>query len=408
MKLIHNSIIRRYYIHRALLTTGFFWPVFPLFLRSREISFAGIGALLAIEAGVMLISEIPTGYLGDALGRRNSLIAGSSLMLVGVVGYVFAHQFWAFAAIYVTFGIARTFWSGSGDAWLYDLLGSNDTTDEFTRIRGRGESVTHWASTAAMLTSGVLYLINPTIPFVVSAIIVAADIILLTTLPATRGGEESRVTVREAAPIIYQTLTKSNIWSFVAVAAIFFGIEATVSEFVPSVTTAVLGRTIPTPTQGSSTGVAFLGVFFAGFTATSAIASMYAGSVRDKLGAPLSLVGAGFLSALPLIGGLVFPPIALLGFFAIKTTHALALPIVNGYVNDHTETGGRATTLSAMSMLFSIAKMPLLIGIGALADATDVFIAVGALGVIFVTLAGGILAIEFPVDVTPEENTTAD
>lgn len=405
---MRNSVIRRYYVHRALLTSGFFWPVFPLFLRARGISFAGIGTLLAIEAGVMLISEVPTGYLGDALGRRNSLIAGSCLMLLGLIGYVFAQSFSSFAGIYIAFGLARTFWSGSGDAWLYDLLDQTGVGGEFTRIRGRGESVTHWASTIAMLASGVLYSLNPVIPFVISAAVVTVDIFLLMTLPSTGSADENRVTVREAAPIIYQTLTKSNIWSFVAVAAVFFGIEYTVSEFVPSVTTAVLGTSVPTPTHGGSTDVVFLGVFFAGFTATSAIASMYAGSVRSRIGAPLSLLGAGFLSAALLIGGLVNPPIVLLGFVAIKTSHALVLPIVNGYVNDHTETGGRATTLSAMSMLFSITKMPLLVGIGALADATDVFIAVGSLGVIFVTLAAGILTIEFPVNVVSEENTPAE
>jgi MFS family permease len=344
----------------------------------------------------MLVSEVPTGYIGDALGRRNSLIAGSCLMLIGVSGYVFAQDFLAFAGIYVVLGLTRTFWSGSGDAWLYDLLESADDADKYTKIRGRGESVTHWASTAAMVGSGGLYLLDPELPFILTGVIVAADIILLNTLPPTGATDNHRVPVRETVPLIHQTLTKPNIWAFVSIAAVFFGIEHTVSEFIPSVTTAVLGTAFSLSTYGNAADVVFLGVFFAGFTATSAIASMYAGPVRARFGAPISLIGAGFISAALLVGSLFSPPLTLLGFATIKTAEAVLLPIVTGYVNNHTQTAGRATVLSAMSMLFSVTKMPLLIGIGAFADATDVFLAVGALGMVFVLVVSGILLLEFP------------
>lgn len=395
---MRSGLVGRYYLHRAAMTTGFFWPIFPLFLRARGVSFTGIGTLLAIEAAVVILAEVPTGFVGDAIGRKRSLVAGTVLTLVAELGFVVAHEFRTFAVIYACFGLARTFQSGSGDAWLYDVLGANHEEGEFTRIRGRGGSVTHWASTGAMIASGLLYAVNPNLPFLASAALAAVDVGVLLSFPASEDAEVTRVSAAETIPLLSRTLQRSSVWSFVAVAAIFFGIERAVSEFIPHATASVLGGAIPLPADGGASGVVFIGVFFAGFTATSAVASMYAGPIRQRFGAPATLAGTGFLSALLLAGTVLVRPIAVVGFVVVKTADALLLPVVNGYVNDVTETAGRATTLSAISMLFNVSKMPLLVGAGAVADLTNVFVAVSALGVSFVLLATAVFLVEVPVE----------
>lgn len=384
-----DHIAPRYYLHRATMTVGFFWPVFPLFLLHRDVSFTGIGTLLAVEAAVMLVSEMPTGYLGDRLGRRNSLVAGSAFVLLAELGFVVAHSFGAFVVVYVSFGLGRTFRSGSGDAWLYDVLARTGRETEFTRIRGRGESVTHWASTGAMVASGLLYAFDPVAPFLVAAALTAVDLVVLVGLLPAVETTETTVDAREVLPVVRAALTQSSVWSFVVVAAAFFGVERAVSEFIPSVTKAVLGTAV---TATGSVDVVFVGLFFAGFTATSAVASYFAGDVRARFGAPAVLVGAGVLSAGLMVGSALVPALALASFFAVKTADALVLPLVNGYVNDHVDTGGRATTLSATSMLFTVAKMPLLVAAGALADWADAILAVAALGAFF-CLAAAVVSV---------------
>lgn len=291
-----KSIICRYYLHRASITTGFFWPIFPLILLDRGIAFTGIGTLLAIEAAVMLLSEVPTGFIGDAIGRRNSLLIGSGLMLIGELGFVVAHHFWAFVLVYICFGLARTFQSGSGDAWLYDILLSENNEGTFTEIRGRGESTTHWMGAVAMVSSGVLYTINPIAPFFAAAALASIDIMILMTLPNGEVAQDTQVATTEVLSLVYSFLSKASVWPFVAIAAVFFGIERAVSEFIPSVTTKVLSASIPVSAVGSSGDVIFVGVFFAGFTVTSALVSSFAGRVRSWVGAPIALMFAGYLS----------------------------------------------------------------------------------------------------------------
>ncbi|MFB6189497.1 MAG: MFS transporter [Halapricum sp.] len=400
-----SRVTRRYYLHRAAMTTGLFWPVFPLLLLDRGVSFAGIGTLLAVEAAVTLLAEVPTGFVGDAVGRRNSLLLGGALMLVGELGFAFAHRFGAFAAVYVCFGLARTFQSGSGDAWLYDVLAADGREADFTRVRGRGESITHWASTLAMLASGVLYAANPAAPFLASAALAVVDLVVLAGVPPVEGTRETRVGASEVVPTLRRTLSKQSVWPFVAVAAAFFGVERAVSEFIPSVTTAVLGSAVPLPSGGGSADVAFVGVFFAGFTAVSAVASYFAGDVRARVGAPTALAAAGYLSAALMIAAAFSPPVALASFVVVKTADALVLPLVNGYVNDRIDTAGRATTLSATSMLFTVAKMPLLVGAGVLADSADAFAAVAGLGGFFAVAASVVLLVRTPAEAAASAST---
>lgn len=400
-----TRIIRRYYLHRSAMHTGFFWPVFPLLLLERGISFAGIGTLLAIEAAVILVAEVPTGFVGDAIGRRNSLLLGSGFLLMGELSFVVAQHFVEFVAVYLCFGLARTFQSGSGDAWLYDVLKNTGREAEFTHVRGRGESITHWAGSLAMLASGALYVLNPIAPFLIAAVLSLVDIGVLISLPPAKTTSETRVSTTEVLPILRRTMSQPSIRSFVAVAAVFFGIERAVSEFIPSVTTEVLGGAIPLSYSGSSADVVFVGVFFAGFGVTSAVASYFAGNVRKRLGAPNGLVISGYLSAGLMMAALLSPPVVLLSFFVIKTADALILPLVNGYVNDHAGTAGRATTLSAISMVFMVTKIPLLIGAGAFADETEALIAVSGLGVFFVVAASALLLWKTPaatVNETPQ------
>ncbi len=68
-----RSLIRRYYLYRATLSVGFITPIFTLFLL-RSLTFTQLGALSALYGRFRSVGEIPTGYVGDRLGRRASLL----------------------------------------------------------------------------------------------------------------------------------------------------------------------------------------------------------------------------------------------------------------------------------------------------------------------------------------------
>ena len=393
--------VGRYYLHRTTGQTGLFWPVFPLFLLSRGVTFAGIGTLLAVQAGTTLLAEIPSGVVGDKVGRRNALVLGSLSVLAAEVGFVVADGFIEFVGVYVAFGFGRAMRSGSGDAWLYDALLERGTSDRFTAVRGRGESATHWASAVCMLASGVLFFVDPTAPFLAAAGLTAVNAAVLATLPPVGDGTDRQtdVPVREVLPLARKTVTAPALRKVIVVAAAFFAIERSVTEFIPTVTTAVVDTsTLLRGVTGDPTVVEVLsvGVLFAALTATSAVAGRFAGRVEQSVGAVVGVVAAGVLSALVLAGAVVSPWVAVCGFVLVKTADALVRPLITGYVNERIRTAGRATVLSVTSMVFTVTQLPVLVGIGALGDHASPRMAVAALGVGFLTVTGTVLAFERP------------
>lgn len=127
------AVVGKYYLYQATATYGFFWPVFTIFLLSRDLTFTQIGVLGSISAGLVVVGEVPTGYVGDRIGRRNSLVVGPVLLTTSLLGFVLAQTFLAFVVLFALWALGLAFRSGSGDAWLYETSRSASTTQ---RLRG--------------------------------------------------------------------------------------------------------------------------------------------------------------------------------------------------------------------------------------------------------------------------------
>jgi len=84
------------------------------------LTFTQIAILEAIYNLTTLVGEIPTGYIGDRVGRRNSLLVGTTLISFTLAGIGLSSSFQALAVLYVCWSAGYNFRSGSEDAWLYD------------------------------------------------------------------------------------------------------------------------------------------------------------------------------------------------------------------------------------------------------------------------------------------------
>ncbi|MFW6435142.1 MAG: MFS transporter, partial [Halovenus sp.] len=136
-----SQTVLKYYFYRATSGPAFTYPIYTLFLLLNGLSYTAIGAIGAIQAIIVVGGEIPTGYIGDRIGRRNSLVIAAVMFLISNAGYLFATDFWGFLFVFGTLSFGQTFVSGSGSAWLYDTLEEHDIEEEFTRISGRAGAV---------------------------------------------------------------------------------------------------------------------------------------------------------------------------------------------------------------------------------------------------------------------------
>jgi MFS family permease len=380
------AIIAKYYLYQATTTYGFFWPVFTIFLLGRGLSFTEIGLLGSISAGLVVVGELPTGYVGDRIGRRNSLVVGAVLQAASVFGFVAAETFLAFAGLWVLWGLGSAFQSGSGDAWLYETLAERLDEAAFTRVRGRGGSVNQWLTAATMLAAGALYSVDPRLPFVAGGLLLTASIPVLASMPQTEHHADSEtLTVLDAFPVVRRQLSRPPLRSTVAYLALFFGVVTTVDEYIQPIATNAVGI----PESG-------LGPLYAGFTVVAAIASYYASELESLLSTQWAVVLVPAFVAAFLVVPLVAPVAAVPAFFLVKSARTAVTPIANGYINDHVDSVGRATVLSAASMAYALVRLPLKPASGVVADATTPLTTLAVLGVLLLVGGGFLFAWEPP------------
>lgn len=403
MVLDRPRIILKYYLYQATVTFGFFWPVFTLFLLHRDLSYTQIALLNSLSAAFVVVGELPSGYIGDRIGRRNSLIVSSVLFTASIFGFVFAHQFATFVVVWILWALGQAFRSGSGDAWLYETLEERLSEDEYTRVRGRGGSVNMWVSAATMLAAGVLYDIRPILPFVAAGTLNAFAILVLLSMPKTRQFTEDDpsdevFSIFDAIPLIKRRLTEPPLRSFVLYMAVFFGVIRAADEYIQPVTVNVL-----------QFPEASLGPMYAAFTVVSGVASYYAGDIEDALSTRWVVLVVPVLLGVFLFVPMLVPLVALPMFFVLKSAQTVMKPIASGYVNDHAESVGRATVLSAASMVYALVRLPLQPVGGVVADALSPIVAFAALGGLLLVIAAFVYAWEAPAtDATEQVGRPAD
>jgi predicted MFS family arabinose efflux permease len=366
-----ERLVANYYVYRATLSVGFVTPVFTLFLL-RTLSFPQVGVLSALYSAVVVLGEVPTGYVGDRLGRRASLLLSVVFSVVSLGGFVVAESFAWFVVLYVLWGLALTFRSGSLDAWLYDLLDERLDADAFTRVRGRGDAVQQWTSAVTMVAGGALYGLDPTSPFVAAVAFNSLGVLALFRLPKSArytDGEE-RPPMREILGVVRERLTRPPLRALVVYAGLLFAATGVARGYVQPMAVETLGPTAAT-----------LGV---DLPAGGAVAAARSGEAGATLGLGLGVLYAA-LSVVSSVGGYYAGPLA--DRLGVRGTLLVVPPVVGGYLNDHVEGVGRATTLSAAAMCYGALRTPLALGAGVLAGATTATTAVAAMG--GVVLVGG-------------------
>jgi MFS family permease len=108
-----RSIVVHYYAYVAASSLGSFLPVWVVFLELQGLTFTQIPTLDALFFAAIVVAEVPTGYSGDRIGRRNALVVSSLVLGVAAAAFGFADSFETFLADYLLWAVAQTFRSGT-------------------------------------------------------------------------------------------------------------------------------------------------------------------------------------------------------------------------------------------------------------------------------------------------------
>ena len=127
------TVFRLYQFFNGIIFTG---PIWAVFLLSRGLSLTQFGIVEASLHVGMLIAQVPTGALADALGRRRLLVAAGFFTAVAELGYVYAPGFALICLAGAVHGVAFALRTGADEAYLFDSLAHDDAQAQFPRMLG--------------------------------------------------------------------------------------------------------------------------------------------------------------------------------------------------------------------------------------------------------------------------------
>jgi hypothetical protein len=411
--------ILKYYAYVATQAAWFIVPIWTLFLLEQGLSYTQLAILNGVWWTATVLGEVPTGYVGDRIGRRNSLLLGSVTSTVAVLAFGQMASFWGILVVYAVWGVGTTFRSGADSAWLYDTLAEDTDEEEFTRIKGRGSSIRLAVMAVSAAVGGYLAAVDMYAPFVATAAVIAVGATVTFTMPKNRAyREECRGAPADtpadcpdadafgpldAVPVIRETLAAPPLRSFVVAVGAFYAIAWSAGMYTQPIAEDVafgLG-------MDESQMTAMLGWLYAGFSGVSAVVTFYADRLEAAIGAQVWVRVAPALLGLAFLLASLVPVLAIPAFFLMRALLNATDVLKDRYVNDRTEAVGRATVLSAASMLFGLARVPFRLLSGVVGDLIGPIGAVGAIGSLLVASAG-LVALQYGVGVETDASRSAN
>ncbi|WP_266080077.1 MFS transporter [Haladaptatus caseinilyticus] len=377
----HSSVdllVHRFYSYRALTSGGFVYPILTVHALAQGLDLAGVGFAAGMFFAGTLLGEIPTGYVGDLIGRRNSLFVGSVLISVTHFGFAFADSLVGFVFCWGFWGVAATFRSGSTDAWLYDTLVDHHATDSYTRVRGRGTGVFYASAALSALVGGVLYERWSALPFLLAGVLTTIGALVVLTLPEpTVSGSDGEFSLTEARTALLSVVSNRTVRSFVLLSGIVLAVPETVEVFVQPVALSI-------GFQPSSLGPLYSALMFA-----AALGSSTADAVGRRIGVGRWFVLGPTTLAIVLLVASSVHAVALPVFFLSRGANTVTDTLGSTFVNDRVASHGRATTLSGVSMVHALVFLFARAAGGVVADATSPLFALAGFG----CLAVGIVSV---------------
>lgn len=122
---------------RLLVEVKAFNAVLTLFYLSRGISIGQVIYLSVAWSIASLILEVPSGYLADKIGRKNTILIGVALYSVGIITMMLASTFFMFLLSIVIVSASFTCFTGTDSALLFDTL--RELGDEKSSLRVSGK-----------------------------------------------------------------------------------------------------------------------------------------------------------------------------------------------------------------------------------------------------------------------------
>ena len=362
-------MIARFSLYGFLKNLRFFEAFLILALRERGLDFLGIGGLIAVREIAGNLSQIPSGALADALGRRRCMVVSMTGYLVSYLVLGLSSNNLLLVAGMILFGTADAFRDGTHKALIYAWLRQQGREEERTKVYGYTRSWSKIGSALSSLIAAALVFFTGSFAsvFLLSAIPAALNLINLATYPASLdagipGGGGLRQTWRNLLDSMREVLGSAPIRRLVADSVAVEGSYTVVMDYLQVVVqTFAVALPVQLAMNGEQRTAVLGGLAYAVLHLLSSAASRRAHQFESRCGSTEAAVGriyqlsTGAMAVLvvALVGSLGW--LAVLVFIALGWLQNLWRPIHIGRFDRDGEERRAATLLSIESQSSSLA-----------------------------------------------------
>jgi predicted GNAT family acetyltransferase/MFS family permease len=360
-----TAVARRFAVLTALrwLPTGLLMPILVVLKQERGLSLGQVGMVFAVQGAVVLVLELPTGGLADALGRRPVLVAASAFDVGALALLAVARTPLAFVVAAAAEGVYRALESGPLEAWFVDATHAVDPRADIEAGLGRAGTAAGGAiAVGALAAAGVTAWWPAGAGDVLAVPVVAAigarlvDTLALARLMTERrrtGGRPLAALRSGVAAVPHVVRGTLRLVGHSRALRCLVAVELSWGAGLVAVELLSAPRLVEL--VGDTTGgVTAFAVAVAGAWSASAVgaalagrATAVAGGSAFRLGAWLRVAQGGATAMIALVAGPVAMIAGYLGFYVV---HGMANVVHYGLVHRFVGPGERTTVLSVHSL----------------------------------------------------------
>ena len=178
----------KYSLYTFFVSLAFSRAIFMLFLKDLGFTTAQMGLLESILFVATFVMEIPTGILGDRIGRKWSMACGIIFDLASSLIFLYLHSFnWMILAFILT-GTSFAFFSGSDRALYYDSLKALGRESEYLKRKSRLNALSIATFGIAMIAGGWLRRFGWSAVYLASIFAALLNLVVVLSLEEVRLG----------------------------------------------------------------------------------------------------------------------------------------------------------------------------------------------------------------------------
>lgn len=159
------------------------------YLSIPDVTVASLGLIILISSMAGFFLEIPSGYIADKLGHKESLIFSRILLLISTTIFLFADSLAFLIAGGALLSVSQAFMSGTGSAFMHDTLRALGREKDYATVIGKVTSIGFAVPIAFTVLIPFLVVYGYKVPFLISIVFDIVGLyaaIALTKPPVTK------------------------------------------------------------------------------------------------------------------------------------------------------------------------------------------------------------------------------